>query len=142
MTGAAAFAIRILLALSLYVFLGWAMLILWRDLQRQNQTIGKKKIPQVQLNWMVDHQDQTIQFTIPEILIGRDLACDCHIQDETISARHARLSYHHNQWWLEDLHSTNGTFLNQERVDIPTVIVTGDEFRCGQVEVLISVSEK
>ena len=43
------------------------------------------------------------------------------------------------QWWLEDLKSTNGTFLNEEKLDTPTVIVTGDEIRCGQVPVRVQI---
>jgi pSer/pThr/pTyr-binding forkhead associated (FHA) protein len=62
--------------------------------------------------------------------------------DDTVSARHARLSYHHNQWWVEDLQSRNGTYLNDERVSVPTVIVSGDELRYGQVATLIEIDEK
>lgn len=133
--------LRILMAAALYIFLGWAVIILWRDLQRQSQALGKRKIPAVTLSWYSDHQETVRQFTSPEVSIGRDPASDCHLQDETISARHARLSFHHNQWWLEDLNSTNGTFLNLEKLDVPTVIVTGDEMRCGQISVQIDIRE-
>ena len=72
--------------------------------------------------------------------IGRDPACECPVDDEAVSARHARLSYHHNQWWLEDLDSTNGTLLNQEKLAIPTVVISGDEFRCGGTRFTISLA--
>jgi pSer/pThr/pTyr-binding forkhead associated (FHA) protein len=142
MSAALVLVFRILLAASLYVFLGWAILILWRDLQRQSLTLGKRKIPGIQLAWQVDQQDQTRLFSTPEVTIGRDPSSDCPLPDDTISARHARLTYHHNQWWLEDLQSTNGTFLNQERLDVPTVIVSGDELRCGTVNVSIHIHER
>lgn len=70
-------------------------------------------------------------FSQAEISIGRDPGCDIPIFDETISARHAQLTYHHNQWWLEDLTSTNGTRLNAARITTPTVITSGDEIQCG-----------
>jgi hypothetical protein len=141
MSAALVMVFRILLAACLYVFLGWAVLILWRDLRRQSQTLGKQKIPALKLVWMIDRESQARQFSSPEVSIGRDPANDCHLADETISARHARMVFHHNQWWLEDLNSTNGTFLNQERLDVPTVIVTGDEVRCGNVDVTVSINE-
>ncbi len=133
---------RILLAATLYVFLGWAILILWRDLRRQSQMSGQQKIPALHLTWQIDHQNQERQFLTPEVLIGRDPGNDCYMPDETISARHARITFHHNHWWVEDLNSTNGTFLNQERLDVPAVIVTGDEMRCGKVDVMINIGEK
>jgi hypothetical protein len=142
MSGALVLVFRILLAGSLYVFLSWGILILWRDLQRQSQSLGKRRIPAIQIAWQADHQEQVRQFSSPEVTIGRDPSSECHLQDDTISARHARLTFHHNQWWLEDLQSTNGTFLNQERLDVPTVIVTGDELRCGTVDLTIRIHER
>jgi pSer/pThr/pTyr-binding forkhead associated (FHA) protein len=61
--------------------------------------------------------------------------------DDTASARHAQLSYHHLQWWLEDLASTNGTILNDTPITMPTVITSGDEIRCGETHMTITLSE-
>jgi pSer/pThr/pTyr-binding forkhead associated (FHA) protein len=51
---------------------------------------------------------------------------------------HARLSYQNNQWWIEDLNSTNGSFLNNERIDTSTVIVDGDILQCGDILITIN----
>jgi pSer/pThr/pTyr-binding forkhead associated (FHA) protein len=59
--------------------------------------------------------------------------------DEAMSAHHARISYHHTQWWLEDLNSTNGTFLNRDQVSVPTVIISGDEIKCGNTLLTIRI---
>ncbi len=142
MTAIIVLGIRIFMAVALYAFLGWVIVILWRDLQRQSKTVGKRKIPALRLTWFAAHQEQVRQYSDPEVIIGRDPASECHLEDETISARHARLSYHHNQWWLEDLNSTNGTFLNLERLDVPAVIVPGDELRCGQVNIQVDIREQ
>jgi pSer/pThr/pTyr-binding forkhead associated (FHA) protein len=72
-----------------------------------------------------------------EIILGRDPTCDIPLMSETVSARHARFSFHHAQWWLEDLKSTNGTFLNEEAVITSVVIKTGDQIRCGDIYIKI-----
>jgi pSer/pThr/pTyr-binding forkhead associated (FHA) protein len=63
------------------------------------------------------------------------------LDDPTVSNTHARLSYHHGQWWLEDLRSTNGTFLNDEAVASPLVVTDGDVVRCGQVQFTLAPGE-
>ena len=64
-------------------------------------------------------------------MIGRDTHCDLSVLDEALSSHHARITFHHGQWWLEDLNSRNGTFLNREKLNTPAVIITGDQFKCG-----------
>lgn len=126
-------ALRLLLAVSLYVFLGWTLVTIGRELNAQGSMLAGRKIPGISLN--VQAADQTpVQryFTQSEVLLGRDPHCDIPLLDDTVSKRHARLSYHHGQWWLEDLGSTNGTRLNQEILSIPTVIIGGDHIQCGK----------
>ncbi|MDD5370239.1 MAG: FHA domain-containing protein [Anaerolineaceae bacterium] len=142
MTGILVLILRIALAVALYSFLGWAFYVLWQDLRQQSALLNRRRIPSLQLTWLEDQEKRTRLYHTPELIIGRDSAAECSITNETISARHARLSFHHNQWWLEDLKSTNGTFLNQERLDIPTVIVSGDELRCGQVNLSVMIHDR
>jgi pSer/pThr/pTyr-binding forkhead associated (FHA) protein len=141
MSGPVVLALRLLLAISLYAFLGWAFLNLWRDIKQQGALLASRKIPPISLT--IFHggpAPQSRHFTQPYITIGRDPVCECPVNDEAISARHARLSFHHNQWWLEDLNSTNGTLLNQEELSMPTVVMSEDEFRCGETRFVISLS--
>jgi hypothetical protein len=142
MTGILVLILRIAMALALYSFLGWAFYILWQDVRQQSALLSRRHIPNLQLAWLDGQEKLARSFSTPDFIIGRDSTADCSIPNETISARHARLSFHHNQWWLEDLHSTNGTFLNQERLDIPTVIVSGDEFRCGQINLSVTIHDR
>jgi pSer/pThr/pTyr-binding forkhead associated (FHA) protein len=132
MSGPVVFILRLLLTVSLYAFLVWAFTNLWRDIKLQSALLAARKIPPISLTLSNPGQVTNIRrFIQAEVTIGRDPACECPVDDEAVSGRHARLSYHHNQWWLEDLDSTNGTLLNQEKLAIPTVIISGDEFRCG-----------
>jgi len=133
-------ALRVLLAVSLYAFLGWTLLTIWRELRTQGTLLAARKIPGIGLNLQVGEQPASQQyFTQSEILLGRDAHCDMPIPDDTVSIRHARLAYHHGQWWLEDLGSTNGTMLNKEKVTIPTVVIGGDKIDCGKASITINL---
>jgi pSer/pThr/pTyr-binding forkhead associated (FHA) protein len=142
MSGPVLLVLRFLLALGLYAFLAWAFLNLWRDLRQQSALLATRRVPPISLTIAsADQPSQVRHFKQPEITIGRDPACECPLDEETVSTRHARLSYHHGQWWLEDLQSTNGTFLNGEPVLAPLVVTSGDVVRCGQVELTLIPGE-
>jgi len=133
-------ALRVLLAVSLYAFLGWTLFTIWRELHTQGFLLAARKIPGISLNIQVGNQTPIQRYiTQPEILLGRDAHCDIPLLDDTVSVRHSRLSYHHGQWWLEDLGSTNGTWLNKETVSTPTVIIGGDKIDCGKVSITIKL---
>ncbi len=67
-----------------------------------------------------------------EMFIGRDLSNDVVINDPEISRRHARLFSQGNTYALEDLGSTNGTFVNGQRLMGPNVLRPGDVITFGE----------
>ena len=117
----------------------WVVLTLWRDLQQQVRQLSGRAIPTLVITAPNLAPPLSHSITTQEVIIGRDPGCDLLISNETISARHAKLSFHHKQWWIEDLRSTNGTYLNDEPVQTATVIISGDDFRLGEVEFQISI---
>jgi pSer/pThr/pTyr-binding forkhead associated (FHA) protein len=129
--------LRFLMAVSLFAFLGWALYTIWNELRLTSELVSRKEIPQITVTTHDLAEDIIRTYNTQEIIIGRDTSCELTLSDDTVSARHARLSFHHKQWWLEDLHSTNGTFLNEERVTTPTVVISGDEIRCGKIGVTL-----
>ncbi len=140
MIGALVLALRILLVLALYAFLGWAIWTIARDLKRAGLQAKPRDIPVIRLEVRTrSGQAVSRAFTQPEVTLGRDPVCDILLDEETVSARHAKLSYHHNQWWLEDLSSTNGTNLNDARLNTATVLTSGDEIRCGNTHLIVSL---
>jgi len=138
MSGPILLALRILLIASLYGLLGWAFYTLWLDLRRQVDVAAIPAIPLLKLSGENDGQD-IFSFSLEEVSVGRDPAADLCLDHPTISARHARLRFHHSQWWVEDLNSKNGTFLNGEPVNEPMVITQGDRLGFGQVSLIIEV---
>ena len=141
MTGIIVFILRILLAVSLYAFLVWALYMLWNELRANQHLLNSKKVPTLSVKILEIEPDKVHQYNLTQVLVGRDPNCDVCLPNELVSAQHARLSYHHNQWWVEDLQSTNGTYLNDERVYTPTVLISGDELRCGKINMQISFGD-
>jgi len=138
-------ALRVVLAIALYAFLGWALLTLLQDLRQQGTKLSTQKKPGITLYMKVEDGSEGLRhFSQSEIMIGRDTNCDLAVMDEALSAHHARLTYHHGQWWLEDLNSTNGTFLNHEKLTTPTVVMTGDQFKSGNTifDIRVEIDEK
>ncbi len=65
------------------------------------------------------------------ILLGRNPECTLVIDDEFASGRHARIFATDAGWHVEDLDSTNGTFLDGRRLDGPRPLVEGIPLRIG-----------
>ncbi|HXF85148.1 MAG TPA: FHA domain-containing protein [Anaerolineales bacterium] len=133
MTALVVLALRFLLAGALYIFLAWALIILWQELRHQSLILSNRKRPGIHVGVRLqDGREFTYHFWQTEITVGRNSNCDISINDEALSAFHARISHHHGQWWLEDLNSTNGTLLNNVRLTVPAVLISEDQFQCGK----------
>jgi two-component system cell cycle response regulator len=76
------------------------------------------------------------QLRRPQTIIGRDLHVDVHLPHPTVSRRHARLTTVGGQLLVEDLGSTNGTFVDLERVVNRRPIDDGDLIALGDVALL------
>ena len=140
MIGEVLLALRLFLAASLFVFLGWVVWVFWRELQTNIEIISSRRHPPLAL--IVETLDteakQIFTSEDSEITIGRDPACELCLEDDNISAHHARFSFHHSQWWLEDLRSTNGTLLNDEPLNTATVVILGDVIVCGNIRLTLA----
>ncbi|TWH30982.1 FOG: FHA domain [Isoptericola variabilis J7] len=66
------------------------------------------------------------------ILIGRSPACTLVLDDDYSSSRHARIYPQGDQWFVEDLGSTNGTFLGDHQVTGPTPLPPGVGVQIGR----------
>jgi hypothetical protein len=67
-----------------------------------------------------------------EVSIGRAQNSDLVIDDEFASTNHARLVKTGNEWVVQDLNSTNGTFLDGVKVTTPVPLRPGSEVRIGK----------
>jgi pSer/pThr/pTyr-binding forkhead associated (FHA) protein len=72
-----------------------------------------------------------------QLTIGRDSANEIVINDAEVSRRHARLTFQGGKYVLEDLGSTNGTFVNGQRLAGPRVLKSGEVVSFGEQIVLV-----
>ena len=136
-------ALRLAMAIALFTFLGWAFYTVLQELRQQGTKLSTQKKLGISFFIKIAEGKESVKhFTQSELVLGRDGNCDLSVMDEALSAHHARIAYHHGQWWLEDLNSTNGTFLNHEKLTTPVVVITGDEFRCGNTNFSIRIDEE
>lgn len=66
-----------------------------------------------------------------ELTLGRAAGCGVRVEDSYTSSIHARLYRHDGTLWVEDLGSTNGTWVNAERIGGPTRLGKGDLLQVG-----------
>ena len=140
MSGAVVLVLRLLLAVALYAFFVTALYFLWRQF-RSGETDSQHAAGKIALTRVMEEDSPPIQFNNREVAIGRDAGNDLVLDDETVSAHHARLYFRQKQWWLDDGGSTNGTYLNGQLISGPTVVIHGDRVACGRVELELQISE-
>ena len=79
-----------------------------------------------------DGTERTFEL-VSDVVLGRDLSADVVLTDPSgqVSRRHARIVIRGTEAVLEDLMSTNGTFVNGERLDAPYALRAGDKVELG-----------
>ena len=66
------------------------------------------------------------------LLIGRGSDAAIKLDDDYVSTRHARIAASGDEWFVEDLGSTNGTYIGSSRLTQPTTIQLGTQIRIGK----------
>lgn len=72
------------------------------------------------------------------VVIGRGSDCQIRLDDDYSSTRHARVFPSEGEWWVEDLGSTNGTYLDGQRVTRPVPAEIGGSIRIGRTTLNIA----
>ena len=67
----------------------------------------------------------------PQYTVGRDSESGLVVSRSSVSRQHARLYLQDDMWWVEDLGSTNGTFVNEQRCVGPQRLTDSDQLRFG-----------
>ena len=75
---------------------------------------------------------ETISLDLAPLLIGRGSDAAIRLDDDYVSTRHARIAASGDQWFVEDLGSTNGTYIGASRLTQPTTLQLGTQVRIGK----------
>src|SRR5262245_40381491 len=82
-------------------------------------------------------QGKEIPIGKAEFSIGRDASCNLRPASQHISKRHCVFRMRGEQLFIEDLKSTNGTFINDEQVHGERELHNGDHLKMGPLEVVV-----
>lgn len=78
-----------------------------------------------------DKRPRTVRLAA-SMTVGRAPECEIRLDDTYASQQHARLYAKNEHWFVEDLGSTNGTFVNDQKLAAPAMLQPGDKVRVGQ----------
>ena len=78
------------------------------------------------------NKGEAISLDQAPLLIGRGNDAAIRLDDDYVSTRHARIASSGEQWFVEDLGSTNGTYVGNSRISQATAIQLGTQVRIGK----------
>jgi hypothetical protein len=131
------------LLLALYAFFGWVLWSAYNQLRRSPAIVAPTvaalprfgapaKSARGQVTILEPPDLAGAVMTIgDELTIGRAAACTLTLDDTYVSQQHANIVWRDRQYLAEDIGSTNGTFVNRERLTSPVVLRPGDRVQIG-----------
>ena len=126
--------LRLAFLVLLYLFLFFVARAAWRELRAPAATDGTPVKELLMLDPARSRWRRGERIAIrPGASVGREVGNTLVVDEDTVSAAHGVFRFEGGRWWLEDLGSTNGTFVNRERVEGRAAIRDGDEVRFGRV---------
>lgn len=80
---------------------------------------------------LIGDDGKRFEFGSAGVMVGRDKACNVVIEDGTVSSKHAEIRKENGDWYVKDLQSTNGTFVEGSRIE-KSKITPGQQVRFGK----------
>ncbi|AAM25148.1 MAG: FHA-domain-containing protein [Caldanaerobacter subterraneus] len=119
--------LKYVLIFLIYLFLYRVFKIIYMDIKGVRR---ERQLTSAKLSFLTGERT----FTLFEVTsIGRSDECDIVIESPYVSARHALIKKRGKRFYIEDLNSTNGTFVNGKRVKVAR-IKNGDIITLGDVD--------
>jgi len=142
--GAVLLIFRLVSAILLLSFL---IIIAWLSYKDIQAAINKPKTLDLSKGFLVVIATESSELSpgtrIPLLAItsiGRSLTNTLVIEDDFVSSEHALLTLRGPQWWLEDLGSRNGTYLNALPISSETIVTSGDIISIGRTDIKVDLS--
>ena len=118
--------VKLVLLAILYLFLARVLWTVWVSVRSpaRNPTPQLVAAP-TRLVDIVTGADWPLPAEGTSIVLGRDPACDIHLDDPSVSSRHCRITMRNGQPLVDDLGSTNGTIINTARITGTHLLAAG-----------------
>jgi hypothetical protein len=117
----------------LYLFLVLVIVVAWREL-RPSAVVRRR---QALFEVLEPGRAQLVRGerigVVSGATLGRAVGSGIRLEEDSVSSRHAIIRHEGGRWWVEDLGSTNGTFVNDLRVSGRTPLQHGDIVQVGLV---------
>jgi hypothetical protein len=127
-------ALRIGFLVLIYVFFFLVARALWRDLRAGVAGAGRPLARLIVVASPEGRPESGTSIPLDAInSIGRDVNNSIVIDDSFVSTEHTLLTFRGRAWYVEDRGSTNGTWLNGQRIEGLWPLGFGDELQIGQV---------
>jgi pSer/pThr/pTyr-binding forkhead associated (FHA) protein len=126
-----------------YGLLALLFLFIWRAMRWVVRGLPAERTPTAQGGAAVTPARQSVLMVVADgqkpwsyrldgaTTIGRAAECELKIEDTYMSQQHARIFDRNGDWYVEDLGSTNGTFVNEQKLVAPAMLTPGDRIRVG-----------
>lgn len=101
---------------------------------------GNRQFPEIQVSWFNSNQVLQKQATFSSYFsVGRSPDNDFVIVSPSISRRHFEVKWENNNWWIEDLQSSNGTYVNQDLIEQRSLLTLPAIVALGNSEILLKI---
>ncbi|MEO8208717.1 MAG: FHA domain-containing protein [Chloroflexota bacterium] len=135
--------LRLLFLVGIYAFLWTVVRVLLRDLRAAARQPGTELGRLLVLASPVGEPAVGANFSLDAVTtLGRDVNATIVLEDEFVSGMHAALTYRGRIWYIEDLGSTNGSYVNGSPVDGIAPLVFGDELQFGNIQLRLERSRQ
>ncbi len=123
----------------LYIFLFFALRtvyveVLPVDRRRMSAKAARPvKLKKAHLSVVQTEEKIASKFPLEDVLtVGRSENCSVCLEDNYVSASHAKFYHSNGRFFVEDQGSTNGTYVNGRRISYPTELRQGDRIKIGK----------
>lgn len=103
-----------------------------RERKRKKPARARRGAPTHLIVTSGDNEGARAELADAPLLIGRGSDAAIKLEDDYVSTRHARVAASGDEWFVEDLGSTNGTYVGPVRITQPTTIGLGVQVRVGK----------
>ncbi len=124
----------------LYIFLFFALRTVYVEVlpaDRRQKAVAKSmrpaKLKKAHLQVVQTEEKIANRFPLEDVLtVGRGEGCTVCLEDNYVSTSHAKFYPANGRFFVEDLGSTNGTYVNGRRISYPTELRQGDRIKIGK----------